>query len=102
MLSLLILMMTDRCMFVWRMCWYVYVYLLLIVFVIWQCGFTSLSYAAYYGDLSVVQLLLSAHADVNQADSVSALKVSKLYYSLVQVLFILWFNHGDDDNDDDF
>ena len=76
-------------------------YLLLIVFVIWQYGDTPLLCAANEGHLSVVQLLLSAHADVNQADKVSESKVSKLYHSLAEVLFILLFNHGDGVDDDD-
>ena len=53
--------------------------------------------AAKGGHLSVVQLLLLAHANVNQADDVSE---SKLYHSLlVEVLFILLFYHDDGDDD---
>ena len=76
-------------------------YLLLIVFVIWQDGSTPLYRAAEEGHLSVVQLLLSAHADVNQASRVSESKVSKLFHSLVEILFILLFNPGDGVDDDD-
>ena len=54
------------------------------------------------GHLSVVQFLLSAHADVKQASYVSESKVSKLYHSLVAILFILFFNHGHGNSDDDF
>ena len=57
--------------------------------------------AAGRGHLSMVQLLLSAHADVNLASEVSELKVSKLYYSSVKVLIILFFNYDDSDGDDD-
>ena len=48
-------------------------------------------------------MLLSAHADVNQADRVSESKVPKLYHSLAEVLCILLFYHddGDCDGDDD-
>ena len=49
----------------------------------------------------MVQFLLLAHADVNQADEVSESKVSKLYHSLVEVLFILLFNRDDGVDDDD-
>ena len=55
--------------------------------------------AAINGRLSVVQLLLSANADVNQASKVSESKLFKSYYSLTEVLFILLFNHGDDDGE---
>ena len=49
----------------------VFFYLLFIVFVLWQWGHTPLLEAAVRGHLSVVQLLLSVHADINQADEVS-------------------------------
>ena len=69
-------MMIDTCIFF--VCVGVFMFfLLLIVFVIWQHGDTPLSRAAYKGHLSMVQLLLSAHAEVNQADRVSESKVSK-------------------------
>ena len=67
----------------------------------WQYECTPLFWAADGGHLSVVQLLLSAHADINQADRVSESKVSKLYHSVPEVLCILLFNHGDGVNDDD-
>ena len=58
--------------------------------------------AAREDHLSVVQLLLSAHTNVNHADEVSESKVLKLYHSLVEILFFLLFNHVDGDGDDDF
>ena len=73
--------MLDKCLFDLYVDVFIF-YLLLIVFVFWQNGDTPLYCAAYRGHLSVVQLLLSAHAVVNQADKVSESKVSKLYYSL--------------------
>ena len=72
------------------MCWCVYVS---------QNGATPLWYAAGEGHLSLVQLLLSAHADVNPIDWVSESKELKLYHSLEEVLFILLFNHDDGDGD---
>ena len=58
-------------------------------------------WAANGGHSSVMQLLLSAHANINQADKVSESKVSKLYHTFAEVLFILLFNHGDGVDDDD-
>ena len=58
-------------MYLCDVCVGVFFILLLIVFVTWQEGDTPLSRAADEGHLSVVQLLLSALADVNQADRVS-------------------------------
>ena len=93
------LMMVDTCIFF--VCLGVLMfYLFKFFFVILKKRYTPLYWAAGGGRLSVVQLLLSAHANVNQATKVSKLKLSKLYYSLVEVLFILWFIDGD--NDDDF
>ena len=86
-------MMCERWLFIFCV-WF-------IVFVIWHDGYTPLLFAGNRGHLSVAQFLLSAHADVNQAGMVSKLKVSKLYNSLVEELFILFFNHGDGDGDDD-
>ena len=46
-------------------------YLLLILFFILQYGSTPLYGAAQGGHLSILQLLLSVHADVNQANKVT-------------------------------
>ena len=95
---LFLMMMID--LFMFDVCLGVLIfYLLIIVFVIWQDGYTPLYWAAGGGHLSALQLLLLAHADVYQANRVSESKVSNLHHSLVELLFILWFYHGDGDDD---